>query len=188
MRIITGKYKGRILKVIPDKGVRPATDRVKGTIFNMLQNRLRLINADVLDLFAGSGNLGFEALSRGAKRIVFVDDDDEVLEAVEANAEKLGCLDSCAIIRSDAISFIEKKSEPYDLIFADPPYSYERTSEIPKLIFERKWLKKYGYLIIEHSKHTSFESLPIYLLNTQKEFGNTRVSFFIHPTKNGDEK
>ncbi|MDI6765559.1 MAG: 16S rRNA (guanine(966)-N(2))-methyltransferase RsmD [Bacteroidota bacterium] len=188
MRIITGKFKGRTLTPIQIQGIRPATDRVKSTIFNMLQNRLNLKDADVLDLFAGSGNLGFEALSRGAKQVVFVDDSNEVLDIVEKNAKQLNCLTDCSIIQRDAEAYIEKTYQTFDLIFADPPYAYERTAEIPRLIFERGLLKSNGYLIIEHSKHTKFIESQLYRLEVQKAFGNTRVSFLIHPIDKGDEK
>jgi 16S rRNA (guanine966-N2)-methyltransferase len=188
MRIITGKFKGRVLESLPDNTVRPATDRVKTTIFDMLQNRLRIIDADILDLFAGSGNLGFEALSRGADRVVFVDDNNHVLDTIEKNAERLDCISNTLIIQSDALSFIEKTTDTFDLIFADPPYVYERMKEIPATIFQTKILKKDGYLIIEHSKHTIFEPSTAYKLEVQKEFGNTRVSFFVHPNEKGDEQ
>ena len=188
MRIITGKFKGRKLLSLDDKILRPATDRVKSTIFNMLQNRLRLSGANVLDLFAGSGNLGFEALSRGAKHVLFVDDSNDVLNVVEKNAKQLNCLDVCIIIQTDAESFLEKTNESFDLIFADPPYAYERTVEIPRIIFKRKLLTPDGYLIIEHSKHTKFVESELYKMEVQKEFGNTRVSFFIHPKEKGDDK
>lgn len=188
MRIITGKFKGRTLTPIQTKGIRPATDRVKSTIFNMLQNRLTLKGADVLDLFAGSGSLGFEAISRGAKQVVFVDDSNEVMDIVEKNAEHLNCLTQCSIIQRDAESYIEKANQNFDLIFADPPYAYERTTEIPRLIFNKGLLKPNGYLIIEHSKHTKFVESQLYKLEVQKEFGNTRVSFLIHLKEKGDEK
>src|SRR5438128_2458365 len=108
MRIITGKFKGRILTSVRDKSVRPATDPAKGTIFNVLQSRLRIDEGHVLDLFAGSGSLGLEALSRGASDVVFVDDRRAVLETVERNAELLECGDSCVLIQSDGMTFIER--------------------------------------------------------------------------------
>ncbi len=180
MRVITGKYKGRVLSSVRDNSVRPATDRVKGTIFNVLQSRLRISNAHVLDVFAGSGSLGFEALSRGAADVVFVDDRRAVLDMIERNAETLGCVDASILIQSDAMRFIEQTQDQFDLIFADPPYAYERMGEIPTLIFQRRLLKNEGFLIIEHAKRTIFESTPLYRIAVQKEFGNTRLSFFTH--------
>lgn len=184
MRIITGKFKGRSLTTIRDGSVRPATDRVKGSIFNVLQNRLNLTDAHVLDLFAGSGSLGFEALSRGASKTVFVDDNQGALDALELNAERLHCIDSCEIIQSDAMSFIQRGESEFDLIFADPPYAYAETKSLPERIFERKLLKREGFLIIEHERRTAFEPSPLYRILLQKEFGNTRVGFFVHNERN----
>ncbi len=181
MRIITGKYRGRVLDAPGGNGVRPATDRVKGTIFNMLQNRLGLKDIHVLDLFSGSGSLGFEALSRGASSIVFVDEDRAVLDSVHANARKIGCEDDCFMLKADAVEFIQQTSDKFELIFADPPYIYGGTPRLPALVFQHELLKTGGFLIIEHSKRTMFEKSDAYLLTVQKAFGDTRVSFFTHP-------
>src|ERR1044072_953107 len=113
MRIITAKFKGRILTCVRDDSVRPATDRVKGTIFNVLQSRLRLNDGHVLDLFAGSGSLGLEALSRGAADVVFVDDRRAVIDTIERNADLLQCGDSCILIQSDALTFIERTNDSF---------------------------------------------------------------------------
>jgi 16S rRNA (guanine(966)-N(2))-methyltransferase RsmD len=180
MRIIAGKFKGRSLESVPDISVRPATGRVKGAIFNMLQNRLGLINATVLDLFAGSGSLGFEALSRGASAVVFVDESRPVLESIRSNAQTLGCLDMCDIIHDDAVSFVGHCRDRFDLIFADPPYAYAETPMLPMVVFQHKLLKSGGFLIIEHAKQTTFSPSEYYKLAVQKQFGNTQVSFFQH--------
>jgi 16S rRNA (guanine(966)-N(2))-methyltransferase RsmD len=168
--------------MLRDNSIRPATDRVKGSIFNMLQNRLSLVDAKVLDLFAGSGNLTFEALSRGAADAVLVDSGRSAIEIINRNAQQLECEDRCTILQADAIQFIDHCRDSFDLIFADPPYRYEGTRDIPALVFQRKMLKKEGFLIIEHSKHTDFPGSPDYMLSVCKEYGNTRVSFFVHPT------
>ncbi len=180
MRIISGKFKGRSIASINNRNIRPATDRVKTTIYDMLQNRLSLIGAEVLDLFAGSGNLGFEAISRGAKEVIFVDDDADAFAVIQENAKKLNCIDQCQIIYGDALSFLSKIKMLFNLIFADPPYAYEKTLEIPKMVFEKNILRTDGLLIIEHTKHVKFEESRLYDLSAQKEFGNTRVSFFVH--------
>lgn len=155
-------------------------DRVKSTIFNVLQSRLALPGADVLDLFAGSGSLGLEALSRGANRGVFVDSSNHVLDVLEANTDRLGCADDCVLIQADAIDFIAKSTERFDLIFADPPYSFEDIGSIPDRVFGTKLLKKDGFLIIEHTKHVTFASSTAYDIAVCKEFGMTRISFFTH--------
>jgi len=182
MRIITGKFKGRTLVTTKDVHVRPAMDRVKGAIFNMLQNRLALGGARVLDLFAGTGSLGLEALSRGAAVITFVDDNRHMLDVIEKNAELLGCLEECDIIHDDALSFVERTSHrDFDLIFADPPYEYEETRTIPHKVFAGQLLKKDGLLIIEHAKRTAFDPSTAYTLDVRRDFGNTSLSFFLHP-------
>ncbi len=186
MRIITGTYKGRLLKSPADRTIRPATDRVKGTIFNMLQNRLGIGGASVLDLFAGSGNLGFEAISRGADMCVFVDDARASLAIVEENARSLDCLPQCEIVHDDALSFIARGGRSFDLIFADPPYSYDPTPEIPEKIFQNGLLRDGGYLIIEHHKKAVIPPSRLCALAAQKQFGSTRVSFFVHPTLKKD--
>jgi 16S rRNA (guanine966-N2)-methyltransferase len=181
VRIIAGEYKGRRLKMVEDNSIRPATDRVKGSIFNMLQNRLSLVDAQVLDLFAGSGSLAFEAFSRGAAHAVLVDSGRSAIEIIESNAEMLGCDDLCMVLHTDAMQYLEHCREKFDLIFADPPYKFEETADIPGLVFERKLLKDGGILIIEHSKFTDFQESPMYKLSVCKEFGATKVSFFIYP-------
>lgn len=180
MRIIAGKYKGRLLQIPRDEDVRPATGRVKGTIFNMLQNRLNLIGAEVLDLFAGTGSLGFEALSRGAAGVTFVETTVSVLKTLEKNADALGCTDDCDFLRSSAEDFLLHSRGRFDLIFADPPYAYTETALLPISIFQRDLLKPEGFLIIEHTKQTSFTVSELYLQSERRIFGSTIVSFFVH--------
>ena len=178
MRIIAGEFRGRTLVTVRDRSVRPAMDRVKSTIFNMLQNRLSLIDAQVLDLFAGSGSLGFEALSRGAAHVIFVETGKEAAALIQKNAENLGCEDRCSIIEVDALQYIARERETFNLIFADPPYKFEEIAALPRLIGAHKLLRKEGFLIIEHWRRASFEPAPELTLNAQKEFGATRVSFY----------
>src|SRR3990170_248375 len=99
MRVISGTYKGRVLRTVRDQRVRPATDRVKESIFNILQNRIDLHGAHVLDLFAGSGSLGFEALSRGAAEVVFVDEWQGATRIIEENIKLLQCDDRCDVVK-----------------------------------------------------------------------------------------
>lgn len=181
MRIITGIYKGRSISTVRDNSVRPATDRVKGAIFNVLQNRLDLNGAHVLDLFAGSGSLGFEALSRGAERVTFVDDQRAALDVLEENAASLGCTDACEIIEDDVEPFLRRSSESYDLVFADPPYAWPQVGSLPGGIIAKGLLRKEGFLIIEHSKQAAFPESAAYRAAVCKEFGNTRVTFFVQP-------
>ena len=134
MRIISGRYRGRLLPGPAGTGVRPATDKVRGAIFNILQNRLDLDGIDVLDLFAGTGSLGFEAISRGARIVTFVEDDRAAVGDIRQNATLLGCGDACEILREDAVGFLSRRSGIFGLVFADPPYAFGRIGELPGLI------------------------------------------------------
>lgn len=178
MRIIAGQYKGRIISTVKDLSVRPALDRVRQTIFDMLTNRLDLDGATVLDLFAGSGSLGIEALSRGAAAATFVESGEEAAEFIEKNVRMLGCLEATEILQMDAMAFLRGKRPAYDLVFADPPYRFERTEELPAIIFGQKIVRPGGYLLIEHTTDLRFESTPVYAAGPEKRFGRTVVTFF----------
>ncbi|MBI5472006.1 MAG: 16S rRNA (guanine(966)-N(2))-methyltransferase RsmD [Ignavibacteriae bacterium] len=187
MRVISGLYKGRILKTVSDLSVRPVTDRVKQTLFDMLANRVELEGARVLDLFAGSGSLGIEALSRGAAHVTFVEDNSRVAGFIEKNLELLGCDADADVIETDALSFVHRCRESFELVFADPPYEFDQTPEIPRLIFEAKLVRPSGYLLIEHAKDLSFDSTPLYHAGPEKHFGRTVVTFFKHPARQTEE-
>jgi 16S rRNA (guanine966-N2)-methyltransferase len=181
MRIITGRYKGRIIRTVRDLSVRPATDRVKQTIFNMLAHRIEMQGIVVLDLFAGSGNLGFEALSRGASRVTFVENNRPAVDFIERNVRELGCEASSEIHETDVVSFIKAAATAYDLIFADPPYEFGQTRELPELILSRNLLKRDGYLIMEHAKNIRFAATSLYRTTASRQFGRTLVTFFQYP-------
>ena len=181
MRVITGLYKGRILKTVNDLSVRPATDRVKQTIFDMLSTRIELEGAKVLDLFAGSGSLGIEALSRGANHVTFIETSGDALDYIEKNIEMLGCEDATEILSMDAMQYLRRSQEQYDVIFADPPYSYEETANIPPVVFQDRTLKRHGYLLIEHASTLQFSSTSFYQAGPSRKFGRTIVTFFQHP-------
>ena len=181
MRIITGLYKGRTIRTVDDLSVRPATDRVKKTIFDMLAVRLDFDGATVLDLFAGSGSLGFEALSRGATRAVFVEASPEAASCIEENAQTFGCERLTEIHERDALSFVQYAKESFNLVFADPPYKFDRTKELPEMIFEACLVKRGGFLVIEHDPKVHFESNQVFTAGPEKKFGRTVVTFFQHP-------
>ncbi|MBS4029000.1 MAG: 16S rRNA (guanine(966)-N(2))-methyltransferase RsmD [Ignavibacteriales bacterium] len=181
MRIISGELKGRTLVSAKGVDVRPVTDRVKQVIFDVFQTRLNLKNAIVLDAFCGTGSLGFEALSRGASRVVFVDDSTDSLDVLKKNISKLCVERKCDIVRSDAMNYFARCKENFNLIFADPPYAFEQTNEIPFLVSQNNLLKVNGFLVMEHSKQledwkTMENGQPT--ISFQKTFGNTIVSFF----------
>jgi 16S rRNA (guanine966-N2)-methyltransferase len=178
MRVITGLYKGRTIRTVNDLSVRPATDRVRQTLFNMLENRLHLDGSIILDLFAGSGSLGIEALSRGASQVVFVENGRDAARMLEENLARLGCRDSAEVVMADALEFLRTERGEYDLVFADPPYVYEGTAEIPGMVFGQGLVRAGGYLLIEHSRELQFATAALYSVGPVKRFGRTSVTFF----------
>jgi 16S rRNA (guanine966-N2)-methyltransferase len=178
MRVISGTYKGRTLKSVRDPRLRPAAEHVRESIFNILQNRLSLRGAHVLDLFAGSGSLGFEALSRGAARVVFVDEWRGATKIIEENSRLLHCDDRCEIIKADVHRFLRHAEGQYDLVFVDPPYRLEGAPDIPHKIFEMGLLSPAGLIIMEHATRTRIQSDGSLSLVSERTFGSTKVSFF----------
>ncbi|MEK6572106.1 MAG: 16S rRNA (guanine(966)-N(2))-methyltransferase RsmD [Bacteroidota bacterium] len=179
MRVISGTYKGRILRSVRDPRVRPATDRVKESIFNILQNRFDIRGARVLDLFAGSGSLGFEALSRGAAEVVFVDEWQGATMAIEENIKLLLCQDRCQVIKADVYKFLRHADRQYDLVFVDPPYRLENAVDLPRRIFDRSLAAPSGFVIMEHAARVGVEPSDGFELLLERTFGNTKVSFFM---------
>ncbi len=178
MRVINGRYKGRVIKTAKDLFVRPVTDRVKQTLFNVLVNRLEFHGAKVLDLFAGSGSLGIEALSRGAEHVTFVDASKEAINCIELNIRILDCEPQTEILEMDGMNYLLRSTASFDVIFADPPYKFKQTMEIPELVFGQKLLKPHGYLLVEHATNLRFETTTLYQVALEKKFGRTMVTFF----------
>lgn len=179
MRIISGRL-GR-QKIHAPRGhlTRPTTDKAREAIFNLINNRIALDGAYVLDLFAGTGALGLEALSRGAAHVIFVESSGRVLQYARENAESLGVEDHCVFVRSDAVAYLENYSGPsFDVVFADPPYDLEEMERIPDLVLPHL-TSPYGIFSLEHDARIWFDEHPN--LNTQRTYGRTVVSLFRPP-------
>ena len=178
MRVTGGEFRGRILRTVDDLSVRPATDRVRQTLFNMLVHRMDFDGLAVLDLFAGSGSLGIEALSNGAARAVFVEGDRRAAEYIEQNLDRLGCATTGEVLHLDALRYIAQTEERFGLVFADPPYRFAGTASLPDLIFGRQLVQDGGYLLIEHTKDLFYTESALYTVGPVKTFGRTVVTFF----------
>jgi len=176
VRVIGGVYRGRTLHTVGDLSVRPATDRVRQTIFDMLATRIDMAGINVLDLFAGSGSLGIEALSRGAARATFVESSPAAAAFITRNLRALGCEDAAEILETDALALLRPGAGAWDLVFADPPYAYDRTADIPGMAFGAGIVR--GYLLIEHPPTVTFPPLGSYRTGAVKRFGRTHVTFF----------
>lgn len=146
MRIIAGKWRGRLLEAPPGLGTRPTADRVRETLFSMLVSRLGTFDdLRVADLFAGSGALGFEALSRGAGSVTFVESDPKAAAIIRRNSEKLGA--SVQLFSSSARAL--PRSKPFDLVFADPPYAAGSGTAVVEAVSKADWLAPGGWMCIE---------------------------------------
>lgn len=176
MRIITGKLKGRRINIPKGLDVRPTTDRTKESIFNKIEVYKFIEGSTVLDLFGGSGNLGFEAISRGAKSVTYVELDPKNVRHIEKTAEGFGVEGQVRTNVADVQSYLAGMAIPYDFIFCDPPYNYEWMDEMIALILENNWLNEEGWFILEHDKYHNYDDHPNCFFS--KAYGRTTVSIF----------
>lgn len=149
MRIITGSAKGKRLETLEGEATRPTSERIKEAVFSSIQFELE--NRRVLDLFAGSGQMGLEALSRGADRATFIDSSREAMEIVKKNAHTTGFDQSCHYLVSDWKNYIRKVSgkEKYDLVFIDPPYAMECCADAVNYLAEREVIIPGAIVVLE---------------------------------------
>ncbi len=175
MRIIGGRLQRQSLSSPEGHLTRPTTDRAREAIFNMIFSRLELRDTYVLDLFAGTGALGLEAISRGAAHATFVESEPAVLRFVSKNAERLGVEDQCTVVKSEAAAYLRKyNGPPFSVIFADPPYEYDQMAELPELALPH--LQPNGLFILEHDTRIFFDDHPA--LDTSRKYGRTVVTLF----------
>ncbi|MCK9220572.1 MAG: 16S rRNA (guanine(966)-N(2))-methyltransferase RsmD [Bacteroidales bacterium] len=175
MRIISGKYRGRKLQPPVSLPVRPTTDFAKEGLFNILANFIDFESIRVLDLFAGTGSIAFEFLSRGAQDVMAVDANHHCVEFIKKCATEFGATNLKAL-RSNAFVFLKHPWSAYDIIFADPPYDLEGIESIPDLVMEQDVLTEKGLLILEHSARYKFEKHPDF--SQTRAYGNVHFTFF----------
>jgi len=175
MRIISGIYRGRRLSPPKNITARPTTDFAKESLFNLFNNRMDLEGIDMLDLFAGTGGIGIECISRGAREVTAVEIAHVQQNWIISCCKQLG-IRNLSVIRGDVFKFLSACRTKYDLIFADPPYALEELPTLPDVILARDILKENGWLVIEHGKDTDFTSHPR-LIET-RTYGSVHFSFF----------
>ena len=175
MRVISGKYRGKKLFPPADNDVRPTTDRIKETVFNILVSRYGGVEGRVLDLFCGSGALGIEALSRGADSVVFVDKSPQSIKLTRENLK--GITDSYSVYNTDFKVALEKLNEPFDLILLDPPYKSGYEPHVLNTILNKGLLKRDGVIFVEHSRENNLINLPSSYIIDTRNCGNTNISF-----------
>ncbi len=173
MRIVGGIYKGRILNSFKGEEVRPTADKVRESLFNILQFNIQ--DRVFLDLFCGTGAVGIEALSRGAKRVVFNDLNKESVLLTKSNLKKLGITENVHVFNQNALTYLKNSTEKFDIIFIDPPYKenlYVNVLELSKGV-----LADGGLIIIEDEKPFNEEIEGLVIIDRRK-YGRVHLTFF----------
>ena len=182
MRIISGKYGRRRFDVPSSFSARPTTDFAKENLFNVLSNLIDFEGLDALDLFAGTGNISFELLSRECHSVTAVEKNNAHASFIAKFAKELKT-DDLTLIRGDVFRYLHSApAQSFDFIFADPPYALKELPEIPSLVFERDLLREGGIFVMEHPKTNDFSALPYFY--QQRVYGSVNFSIFIKE-KNG---
>lgn len=150
MRIITGTAKGTKLQTLEGEATRPTSERTKESVFSMLQFDIE--GRRVLDLFGGSGQMGLEALSRGASQATIVDSSPDAVKIIKVNAQKTKLFDKCVILTKDYKAFLKGTKEKYDIIFLDPPYDSDMLEKSIKIILEQNMLNYGGSIVMESGR------------------------------------
>jgi 16S rRNA (guanine(966)-N(2))-methyltransferase RsmD len=178
MRIVAGSLKGRTLKGPSGPGLRPTSDGLRETLFNVLSSRVD--GARVLDGFAGTGAVGLEAISRGAVRVTFVESDRRALSLIRQNIDHCGVSGSCEVIAADLATLARRRDPPgpFELVFLDPPYDAPGIEAA--LIAAGRWLSGDGILVLEHSKRRpSPEHAGLLVRRRVLQAGDSALSFYV---------
>ena len=176
MRIVSGKYGRRRFQLPTSFNIRPTTDFAKESLFNVLTHLIDFDGADAIDLFAGTGSISFELLSRGCRRVTAVEKERAHVVFISKIANELQT-DALRVVKGDVFRFLQSMTpHSADFIFADPPYSLENLNDIPRLVLEKNVLRKNGVFVMEHSKEHDFSSLPLFYQH--RSYGAVNFSFF----------
>ena len=181
MRIIGGKYKGRTVKFPKSKLVRPTTDKVKESIFNYLIHSIDFENILVCDLYAGSGSLGLEALSRGAAEVHFVEKDFKVSRVLKENILSLQADEFCKVFKMDAVMFTKfEEHAKYNLILADPPFFKDDIYKVVENVISKNFLEVNGLILVERSVQTKVSDMENFKREPFKKLGDSLIYQFTY--------
>lgn len=158
VRIIGGEHRGRLVSFPDGEGLRPTADRIRETVFNWLQPVI--VGARCLDLFAGSGALGFEAASRGASRVVMIEKASKTARCLRDNVALLGLSDHVEVVQSDALRWLEGEATSFDILFVDPPFADGLVPQIMALLARGGWVAAGGYVYVEQDLRQALPALP----------------------------
>ena len=181
MRIISGKFKGRKLTSFKGKRIRPTSDRVREAIFDILT--VVWEDKTVLDLFAGTGALGIEALSRGAAHVIFVEHDAHAYRVLKKNIALLDLTESCTMVKltvAEGICFVKRTQQHCDVIFLDPPYDMQLADRTLSLLAEHDMIGKGGVIVVEHHvRERLSDAYGKLIMSDQRMYGKTAISFYV---------
>lgn len=175
MRIIGGQFKSKKITIPKAFNGRPTTDFAREGLFNVLQNQIEFEDVKFLDLFAGSGMISYEFVSRGSSHITSIDTSIVHCNFINKTFRELNAVKSHCY-KKDALHYIRTTEENYDLIFADPPFDLEVLDQIPDLVFDNEVLNEDGMFVLEHSDKHNFSSHEHFI--KEKKYGHVRFSFF----------
>ena len=175
MRIVSGTYKGRIIKPPKNFRARPTTDFAKENLFNILNNNFDFSELTVLDLFSGTGSISYEFASRGSQRVISIEKNFKHQAFIKKTIDDYG-FTHIKSIKTDTFRYIRSCNDQFDIIFADPPYDLKEIESIPAFIFEHDMLKKNGWLIVEHGDKTNFSRQKGF--KEQRKYGGVNFSIF----------
>ena len=175
MRIIAGTLKGRRLNPPANLPVRPTTDMAREGLFNILNNYVDFEDCTVMDLFAGTGAMSIEFISRGVREVTSIDINNACTDYIKSEAQRLE-LRNLRVVRADVFDLLKRANRKFDLVFADPPYAIEGLETLPDLVFEHQLLNEDGIFILEHPREYSFEEHPHFWQH--RNYGKVNFTFF----------
>jgi 16S rRNA (guanine(966)-N(2))-methyltransferase RsmD len=176
MRIISGIYGHRRFKVPSSFKARPTTDFAKENLFNVLSNLIDWDGIDALDLFAGTGSISFEMLSRGCRSVTAVEQNRAHADFILKVSRELKT-DALSLVRGDVFRFLNTANEKsFDFIFADPPYALDSLPDIPRIVIEKKIMRENGIFVMEHPKDHDFSTFPFF--GQRRIYGAVNFSIF----------
>ena len=175
MRIIAGNLRGRRLNPPQNLPVRPTTDMARESLFNILNNYVDYEDCAVMDLFAGTGAVSLEFVSRGAREVTSIDINAQCTDFIKQSASQFG-VKNLHVVRADVFDLLKRANRKFDIVFADPPYALEELATLPNLVFERQVLTDDGIFILEHPREFQFEEHPHFW--QPRNYGKVNFTFF----------
>lgn len=175
MRIVGGKYKGRIFKPGKKFKARPTTDIAKEGLFNILHNRYEFHNKSILDLFAGTGSVAYEFISRGCKHATLVEKNFSHFKFINEVVKSLG-IENITVFKADVFKYVKKTGDTFNIIFADPPFDLQDFEKVPDAVMNANILAPDGVFILEHPKEFNFSTHPKF--KEIRNYGKVNFSFF----------